>query len=121
MTPDENRSVAKFMGAGTSFPLALAILLLGGCTLIGGCAAPNPPANVDKPAATNSIAPATDSAATGSAAAGPQVVTDLSQLSAADTSKLVPLPFLRPTPTPTDAELHASKNEVLTQQLGANA
>ena len=122
MKPDDNKNAARSMGA-CSAPLALAIVLLGGCAVMGGCAAPNPPASVDKPAATNSSAPApaADSAATGRAAAGPQVLTDLSQLSDADTSKLVPAPFVRPTPTPTDAELHASKNEVLTQQLAANA
>jgi hypothetical protein len=123
MTRDDHKSAANFMGARRGSLLALAIVLLGGWLLVGGCAAPNPPASVDKPAAANSIAPApaTDSPATGSAAAGPQVVTDLSQLSDADTSKLAPAPFVRPTPTPTYAELHASKNEVLTQQLAANA
>ena len=102
--------------------MALAILLLGVCALISGCAAPKPPMSVGQPASNSRApAPAPDSAAAGSATAGPQVVTDLSQLSGADTSKLVPAPFVQPSPTPTDAERHASKNEVLTQQLAANA
>lgn len=79
--------------------------------LLAGCAPWNPlPADPDRREPVVSAS-----------ASGPRVVTDLTKLSDADTSALAPVLPNPPSPPPPDTNRNASKNEVLTHQLAANA
>jgi hypothetical protein len=88
-------------------------------TLLAGCVAPKPPADPDRfaltPAEVATLSHSTDST-------GPQVVSDLNKLSAADTAALTPkLTDAAPAPSVPPADRNLAKNEVLTEKLAANA
>ncbi len=97
----EVRSLFRSSAARSSLVLAL--------VLAAGCAPNHPPPDIDR-SALEPIVPTPG---------GTQVLTDLTQLSDANTAALAP-PDL-PAPPPADQNRNASNNEVLTHKLAANA